>query len=217
MSTDHAPETYGFTLTADDAADVLGTSGAEVVDLIREGMLPAFVWAPFPMAPLRFFLHPDVVTDYARRRRADILTADDTVRPAALKALRRYLADYPPTGDYDLALEKRLPLWGSTRSGRALHIRPADVVAAHDDPRVILTESALVNALERVRAVRVRGVVPLDDRGGKQRWSGWWRVPTSLLDGTDEDAAAADVLQGVVESGERLTRRAAGKPLLVES
>lgn len=214
MSTDDSPAGWGFTFTTDDAADVLGVATAEVVDLIRVGTLPALTWAPSPMAPLRFFLRPESVTAYARRRELDTLLADETVRPVALRALRSYLERFPPTDDYDLAVETRRPLWGSTRNGRALHIRTADVVAAHDDVRAVLTESGLVNALERVRAVRIRGVVPASERGGKQRWGGWWRIPTSLLDGLDSDAAAADMLQGVVESGERLTRRGAGSAFL---
>lgn len=215
MDNEINPDALGFTLTVDDAADALRLPSAEVIDLIRLGRLAALVTAPRPMAPLTFRLHPASVRGFVMRRDADLLTSDETMRPAVLRALREYLAGHPPTGDYERALREDRPLWGATRGGgRALHLRVKSVVAAHErsGSPTLLTISAVSGALEQVGGVHVRGVTPAD--GGGQRWAWWWRVPSSLLPAEGEDGAVVDVLRGVMEPGERLTTRGAARPYL---
>jgi hypothetical protein len=211
---DFDPVELGFTFGVGDAAEVLGLATAEVLDLIRAGSMRALVGSAAPMAPLTFHLHPRSVAAYARRREQDRLTADETLRPLCLAALREYLETHPPTDDYDVAMRDNLPLWGSTRRGRALHLRTRTVVewvhrASMSSP---VTEAALIATLERVGAVKQRGVTATA-APGTQRWGWWWRVPPSLLRPRDEDGAAADMLLGVVEPGERVSRRAGGAVL----
>jgi len=221
MEDEPTPDELGFTWTVDDAAEALELTRAQALDLVRLGQLPALVCAPFgPGAPLTVRLRPGAVRAYAARRAGDGLTADETVRPVALEVVRAYLAAHPPTGDYETALREHRPLWASTRrSGRLLHLRVDAVLAAHElsGSPLLLTSSALESALERAGAVLVRGLTPAGDRGGRQRWGWWWRVPASLLSGDDVDGAAADVVRGVVEPGERLTSRGSGRPYLTDA
>lgn len=213
------PGDWGFTLSAADVADVLDEPLATVLDLIRMGTLPAVVWAPDVHGPLRVALRPDSVRDYAERREGDRLLADETLRIAGLRVLRAYLEARPPVGDYEVASRDGLPLWGSTKKGRALHVRPEAVAAWSEIAPALpaMSASALTGAFEGAGSMRVRGVVPWDGRGGegKQRWGTWWRIPKSLHGRPDEDATARDAVLGVVAEGDRVTVRGGGRPMLV--
>lgn len=223
VSTRRTPESRGFDLTVDDAADLLSLSHAEVLDLVRLGILSALSWSAEPSARPRCHLASDEVDDFGKRRAADDLLSDEVVRPHALATLRAYFAKRSPTPDYERAIEEGRPLWASAKGGaRTLNVRVESVLDWHrdEDPLGTLTISALTGALEQVGALRTRGLVPFGERGGtgKQRWPWWWRVPLSMLPPADGDdgKVLGDVVSGVREQGEKMSVRGAGRPFLVD-
>lgn len=206
-------EALGFRLTLTDVAEVLEITRAEVLDHVRASELPV-LWLPvlsgaYPRAEARF--HPNAVGALAARLKQGSQTADARNRVRAQDLLRRYLAATPPTDDYDEALSRNLPLLASTRLRRAaLHVR-AEALAefqASEGVAAPMLRSSLAHALEGIGAVRMRGVVPASERGGKQRWGTWWRVPESVM-GADEQAAMVDAVCGV-RDGEEVTRSGSG-------
>lgn len=201
----------GFRFTAADAAAVIQISVAEVNDLIRTGDLAFLTYrAPGPLPQLTVLFHSDEVADFSRRRREDRVASDVALAARVQAALRRYLREVQVEEDYDEALERGAPLLAGTKQGDALHIQVPSLVAFYNQARephqAILTEHAVAGALERLKALRVRGVIPVADRGGKQRWGTWWRIPLSLLDGDNTEAAARDVVDGVRAPEEKLRR-----------
>lgn len=203
----------GFRLTAVDAAVTLQMTVAEVNDLLRSGDLAFLTMREQGVMPqLTARMHADEVADFARRARHNLLTSDVSLSQRVQAALREYLREVPPAEDYDEALVRDTPLLASTKRGDALHVRSASVAAFHNTrhpEQAVLTDSATMGTLARIGALRVRGVIPAADKGGKQRWGIWWRVPLSLLDGDNTSAAVADVVDGVREPGERM--RVVGK------
>lgn len=209
----------GFVLTAGDVAEVLECTTAQTLDLLRAGDISALITSTAgPMTPLMFLFHPDEARHAQVRRTHDLVTADETVRGLVQQVLRDYLADVPPVEDYDVALETNAPLWGSSRNGRTLNVRTDAVLAyrRRTDGRVPVTTSGVEATLDRLGALRVRGLVPAATPGGKQRWGTWWRVPPSLLAGEDEDALAADLVYGVRDPDEEVRRRAGAHAVLAE-
>ncbi len=207
----------GFALTAGDVAEVLSCTTAQTLDLLRSGDISALITSSAgPMTPLMFLFHPDEARHARFRKVHDLVTADETVRGVVQQVIREYLAAMPPVDDYDVALATDSPLWGSSKNGRTLNIRTHAVVAYRQrtDGRVPVTSSGVDAALERIGALRVRGLTPAATPGGKQRWGMWWRIPPSLLDGENEDTLATDLLCGVREPDEEVRRRAGAHVML---
>lgn len=208
----------GFTVTVDQAAELLKLTRAETLDLIRARdivtLLPS---APTPTSPAGFLMHWAAVQDLASRRGKKTLTSDEGVRSFVQPLLRRYLEARSPLDDYDEATETGYPLWGRAMGGvRTLNIRVDAVIefAMAEDPLRSITSSAIEMTLERIGAVRVRGVIPWGKRGGKQRWGTLWRIPQSLLHGEDADALVRDVTSGQREPEEEVRRRPGSAPLV---
>lgn len=209
----------GFALTTGDVAEVLSLTLAETLDLVRAHQMTVLVVPSGGIGGLEFRYHPDEVSAFAHRKVTEQLPADATVHALVQAALRRYLAEVSPVADYDDALHMNAPLLGATRTGEALHVRVDGLLEhhrGHSTSGMPLTISGIENTLSHLGALRVRGVVPANDRGGKQRWATWWRIPLSLLHGDDESSTAADLVGGVREPGEEIRRRGAGSPYLAK-
>jgi hypothetical protein len=216
MSPDYAA--LGFTLTVNDAAELLSLTRAETLDLIRARDLPSLLLSsPTPMSPATFLLHVDEVRALAGRMESQELTSDERIRSLTQARLRDYLAACPPVDDYDEAIECGHPLWGRVLGGRrTLNVR-ADAIRdffARIDPLMSMTESSIAMTLERLGGVKVRGVVPWATVGGKQRWATMYRIPQSLLDGDSEDVLVRDVTAGQREPGEEVRRRPGSAPMV---
>jgi hypothetical protein len=212
----------GFAFTAADVSATLGIDPAAVNDLVRSGDLACLVVRTSEAMPRpKLLFHPDDVRDFGRRMRSDRLSVSAALTARIQPLLREYLREVPAVEDYDEALALDAPLLAGTRSGAdALHIRTQSVAdfhaRAHPAEEGIVTASAVQTVLERLGALRVRGLTGVADRGGKQRWGVWWRVPLSLIDGGNESAAAADAALGVRLGGEKVTKRGRG-PAFLES
>lgn len=212
----------GFTLTAADVATVLGIDTAAVNDLVRSSdLVHLSVRSSESMPRPKLLFHPDDVRDYGRRMRTSQLSVSAALTGRVQPVLRAYLRDIPAVDDYDEALTLDAPLLAGTRSGAdALHVRTQSVadwhVRAHPVEAGLVTASAVQTVLERLGALRVRGLTGAADRGGKQRWGVWWRVPLSLIDGENEGAASVDAALGVRVNGEKVTKHGRG-PAYLES
>lgn len=210
----------GFTVTVDDAAEVLSLTRAEVLDLIRARDLPSLLLpAPTPIAPAGFRIHVDELRALAERIQNRELTVDERIRALTQSRLREYLVACPPVDDYDEAAEFGVALWGRTSGGRRTLNVFASAVRSYVesiDPQTTLTESAIAMTLQRLGGVKVRGVIPWSTPGGKQRWSAMYRIPQSLLRPHDEDetAVARDVTASQREPGEEVRRQAGSTPLV---
>jgi hypothetical protein len=209
----------GFTYTVDDAAEVLNLTRAETLDLVRARDLPSLLMsASTPTHPATFLIHADEVRALAYRREHSLLSSDERLRAVTQVRLREYLKAMPPVEDYDEAIEFGYPLWGRTSGGkRTLNVRP-DAVQTYllgQDPLCGATTSAVIMTLERLGAVKVRGVVPWTTQGGKQRWGTMYRIPQSLLDGDSLDLLVRDVTAGQREPGEEVRRRPGSDPYVV--
>lgn len=210
----------GFTVTVDDAAELLKLTRAEVLDLIRARDLPSMLLAaPTPAAPAAFRIHVDELRALAERVANRELTVDERIRALTQTHLREYLAACPPVEDYDEAAECGLPLWGRTSGGkRTLNVFASAVRNYVEmlDPQTTLTESAIAMTLQRLGGVRVRGVIPWSTPGGKQRWATMYRIPQSLLPAgaADETAVARDVTMPQREPGEEVRRQAGSAPFV---
>lgn len=219
MSTGPDYAALGFTVTVDDAAELLKLTRAETLDLIRARDLPSLLLpSPTPASPATFLVHTDEVRALAARMARRALNSDERLRALTQSRLREYLRARPPMEDYDEAVESGHPVWGRALGGkRTLNVQ-ADAIRRffeEKDPLSALTESAIAMTLERLGGVRVRGIVPWSSRGGKQRWATMYRIPQSLLDGDSEDLLVRDVTAGQRESGEQVRRRPGSTPLVV--
>lgn len=201
----------GFRFTVTDAALAMQMTVAQVNDLVRTSDLAHLMvreTGPLPQVVVLF--HAEEVADFGRRVREDRMASDVAVARRVQESLREYLRLVPPTEDYDEALTRGAPLLAGTKRGDALHIQSASLAAFHNNRRrpeqAPLVEANITNALERIKALKVRGVIPAADRGGKQRWGTWWRVPLSLLDGDNTAAAVSDGHDGVREPEEKVRR-----------
>lgn len=219
MSTPPDYAELGFTVTVDDAAELLKLTRAETIDLIRARDLPSLLLpSPTPASPATFLVHVDEVRALAARLERRRLNTDERLRALTQSRLREYLLARPPMEDYDDAIQHGHPVWGRALGGRrTLNVR-ADAVReffAEADPLSALTESSIAMTLERLGGVKVRGVVPWSDRGGKQRWATMYRIPQSLLDGDSEDLLVRDVTAAQREPGEEVRRRPGSAPFVV--
>ncbi|HYF72002.1 MAG TPA: hypothetical protein VD864_04225 [Nocardioides sp.] len=211
-------EALGFTLTPEEAARRMDTTPGQLRDLIRNNELHFLVVASGdPLRPLTIRIHRDEPQAYLDRKQRELDTVDDRNRLRVTEALRRYLAEVPAVENYDDAVELGAPLLASTREGEAVHISPAALsdfcARTRKGSEAVLTITSIEGALPALRALRKRGVIPADSRGGKQRWGVWWRIPSSLLPGGTDDQMVDDMLNGVAD-GERLSRRGTGVPFL---
>lgn len=200
----------GFTLTVEDAARTLDSTPGQVYDLIRANLL-AYLAMPDPKSQVgkrTIRLHPEEVAAHAKRAIDPVgLTSPQRNILRVEDLLRRYLLEIEPDYDYDDAIERCAPLWAGTRNGRGLYISVRSMIAFNErvgGPPVSVT--TVEDALEQLRALRKRGIVPLGDKGGKQRWGTWWRVPISFAPDADEHDVTTDILDGVRQPGERLHR-----------
>jgi hypothetical protein len=215
-------QALGFALTTPDVADILNKNESEVHDLVRTGSLPCLVKADSPMGLLRMWFHPDDVSYIEVRLRETSartsLHTDHLNRLRVQAALRAYLAAVPPTEDYDDALLRNAPLFGSTRRrARRVHVR-AEAVAAFGSTldSVPVTTSMVRAALEYFGAIRVRGVTAAAEPG-TQRWGTWFRLPEGFdLGEADENSVIRGVVAGGYEPGERVSRRREGAAYLAE-
>ena len=209
----------GFTLTTEDARRALrlGTQG-EVHELVRTRVLAALYCADPETGRELLLFHPDNV-----RYCAGVLTdraEDFAVRQVrhAVEVLREYLAAVPAVDDADDAVRTSAPLRCAVR-GRATAacVHPKTVRTWHNARDVVtlneaapVTTAAVTAALQRVGAVRTRGVIAVADSGsGRQRWSTWWRVPADVFSGGVPDPAPVEVLPGdrlAVVGGEVVVR-----------
>lgn len=209
----------GFTCTVDDVAELLELTRAEAIDLIRARDLPCLLKsASTPAHPATFLVHADEVRALAHRKEHGLLSSDERLRAVTQVRLREYLQAMPPVEDYDEAIEFGYPLWGRASGGkRTLNVRPDAVQAflLDRDPLCGATVSAIVMTLERLGAVKVRGVVPWSQQGGKQRWGTMYRVPQSLLDGDSLDLLVRDVTASQREPDEEVRRRPGSTPFVV--
>ena len=216
ISPDYAA--LGFTVTVDDAAEVLKLTRAETLDLIRARDLPSLLLsAPTPAAPAGFRIHVDELRALAERLASRELTVDERIRTLTQARLREYLAANPPVESYDEAAEYGMPLWGRTSGGRRTLNVFASAIRAYVetlDPLATLTESAIAMTLTRLGGVKVRGVIPWSTPGGRQRWAAMYRVPQSLLDPGNETAVARDVTSSQRDPEEEVRRQAGSAPMV---
>lgn len=200
----------GFTLTVEDAALALDSTPGQVHDLIRANLL-AYLTVPDPKSQVgrrTIRLHPEEVSTHAKRRIDPVnITSPQRNVLRVEELLRRYLLEVEPDYDYDDAMERSAPLWAGSRNGRGLYISVRSMINFNErieGPPVSVT--TIEDALERLRALRKRGIVPAGDKGGKQRWGTWWRVPMSFLPDAEDHDVTTDILDGVRQPGERLHR-----------
>lgn len=201
-------EALGMVLTIEDAARVLDVTPHHVRDLMRSGCLGFHVFpdlSDYPKHKVRF--HPEELASYQAFKDSGVVPADKNNLNQVQAALREYLADVQAETNYDEAVEKGAPLWASTKQGEALHINVDSLIDFNRDTGgAPLVPRVVEESLEYLRALRKRGVVPADDKGGKQRWGTWWRIPKSLLPDGDNDQTVSEMLSGVREADERLRR-----------
>lgn len=208
----------GFTLDTANVARMLRLTIAEVLDLVRAHDINFYVTTVRGgVMALRY--HEIDVSAYRRREHM----ASVIERAQVQKILREYLATVEPVEDFDRALATGAPLLGATRGGRTtLNVKVESVQSWYqkvqaespeqDQRRLLAT--AVTDALTHLDAMRVRGVVPVADRGGdgKQRWAGiWWRIPPSLRTSEDEEAVVRGLF-GVLEEGERVRTNVRREP-----
>lgn len=201
-------QALGMVLTTEDAAGVLDITPHHVRDLMRSGCLGYHVLPDFSAYPKhRVRFHPDELASYQAVKVSGEVPSDKNNINRVQTVLREYLTDVPAETDYDEALEKGAPLWASTKQGQALHITVDSLVEFNRDTGgAPLVHSVVEESLEYLRALRKRGLVPMSDKGGRQRWGTWWRIPKSLLPEGDDDQTVREILSGVREPDERLRR-----------
>lgn len=210
----------GFTLTSSDVADILGKTQSEVHDLVRVNELPGLILGESTFAGACFLFHPDEVAKVEVRHRElsnrSTLASDTRNRLRVLGALRCYLESTPATDDYDEAITRGMPLWGTTRNGTpVLHVR-AEAVASFGvafDGAMVSTSMAR-SALDFFGAIRARGVTPAATPG-QQRWGVWFRLAEGFAPGENDEASVIrGLISGAREPGERMTRRGMGAAYL---
>lgn len=198
----------GFTLTVDDAARALDTTPGQVHDLIRANLLTFLVRVDHTASVRKrtILLHPDELAAYLALRASGTGISSDKRNILRIEELlRRYLLDMEPAYDFDEAVERRAPLWASTKQGKALYIQVRSVIKFNERMGgLAVSVTTVENALEFLRALRKRGIIAMADSGeaAAQRWGTWWRVPPSLLPEGDDDEVVSEHLDGVREQGE---------------
>jgi hypothetical protein len=187
----------GFTVSAPEAREILEVGSVnEVYDLVRTGVLDGL--HTFREGRAFMLFHPDELTGYAYRVRTGKLQAAERYATRLQRILRDYLRSHTPLPDYDEACDTGYPLLAGTSAseGDAVYIRPEFVVEwfRHTDDGFEhpITKTTLDETLHRIGAIRRRGFVAVSDRSkGTQRWSQWWRLPASFVDGAIPDPAPA--------------------------
>lgn len=217
--------TLGFTHTVRDAAIALDTTPDRVRDLMRLRALP-YVTGPLlaedGSVRDKLLVHGDDIADFIRRKRSGTPRPEAT-RERAINVLRQYLDENEPTGDYDLAVSLELPLLARGRNGsQMVHVHIPSLISwskSLDAAHHLITSSAVEEALLGIGCIRKRGLIPVADEAGKQRWGVWWRVPNSMLpkDASDDEKDAEVVADrfGTLVEGDRMTHRD-GDPYLTD-
>lgn len=209
----------GFPVTLNEAARHLGMTPETVVDMVRVGLLGAYVAAAHETTerpPLRF--DPEALDTFA----ATLRHPEDGTSPelrlvsethAIASSLRAYLTERAPADTEHVAMKEDRPL--------LCHGRRAEEIYAHvrEEPirlraRNMVTGPALVrlampktvtDTLTRLGCQQVRGIRPVGQT--KKSWKTWWRVPRSLWSLDAEDLLRVDdipALGGIPEDDEIL-------------
>lgn len=180
----------GFTVSATEAVEILGLASIhELYDHMRPGLLLALY--DFRDGRTTPTYHPDELADLKARIIEERLTAEQRIAIKTQSILRQYLEDNPATGDYDEALETGAPvLAGALDGGVDTYVRAETVIDWFNENRDVsaqaaITRTSVTTTLDMIGAAQRRGFVPLAERGtGTQRWTRWWRLPRSFVDGT---------------------------------
>ena len=196
----------GFTVSAADAVEVLGlTSIHELYDHLRIGVLIALY--DFRDGHTTPTFHPAELADLKARIVEEKLTVEQRIAIKTQSILRQYLEANEAVGDYDEAIETGVPvLAGALDGGVDTYIRAETVTDWFNERRDLsqqatITKSSVTNMLERIGAAQRRGFVPLAERGtGAQRWTRWWRLPRSFVEGTAPEFSR-------FRRGEKITHR----------
>lgn len=198
-----------YTLTKEDVAKVLDTTPGQLDDVLRAHLI-GYVVLPDVSGeskPRVRFRLPEVKR-YAEMKARGEVPADraNVVRVASY--LRDYLESVEPEYEYDAAMERSAPLWASTRGGKALYITIKALIAHVERSGIgALSTVTATEALEFMRCVRKRGIVPFGEQGTPARWGTWWRIPASLIPDADLiDNLADDVVFGLLKPYDTVTR-----------
>lgn len=198
-----------YTFTKEDIAQALDTTPGQIEDAMRAHLLAYLVLPDVSgeSKPRVRFRLAEAQRYQAMKERGEIPTdRANVVRVASY--LRSYLTAIEPDYEYDSAVERGAPLWVSLRGGKALYITVAALIAHVERAGLgALSKTTATEALEFMRCVRKRGVVPYGEQGTPARWGTWWRIPNSLVPDADmEDDLADDAVFGLLKPGERITR-----------
>jgi hypothetical protein len=171
----------GYPLSITDAAVLAKVAPVKIRQFVHAGLLPCLLYRDG--AHTEWFNAEDI-REFTQTLRGvqDAGMVERRIHEIG-DALLEYLAANPPLAEYDVALAERMPVLARARSGRIhAHVQPdalarwAELHSARRWPAATL-EPAVTATLEKLGAVRLRGLTPLT--GGGQRWHYWWRLPTS--------------------------------------
>lgn len=185
---------FGFSVSSTQAKEILGLSSRdEIYDLIRAGTIVAL--SDFREGRTEPTYIPDELTSYAERARLGLINAFEANTIRAQGILRAYLESHSPLVDFEEADDNEYPVLVGTPRGQApaVYIRSDYVVDWHNNHNrgpdgfdsASMSKTVFESALKQIGALPRRGFIPLGDKkSGRQRWTMWWRIPQSFIDGT---------------------------------
>ena len=192
----------GFPVTLTQAAQHLSTTPEAVVDLVRSGVLGAYVAAAYETTerpPLRFDwqaldnIHQALLQPHEGAE--ELRTVSEIHAVSA--SLRSYLTEHAPADTEFTAIKEGRPLLGRGRDTAIYaHVREEPVraraVKLVSGPALVRLSmpKTVTDVLTRLGCQQVRGVYPV--ASGKQSWKVWWRVPLSIWSIAAEDALRVD-------------------------
>ena len=213
----HHPRDRGYTLTATETADLAEVTLPRLRSLVAGGLIPCLLWHTEGGDE---WFHPEDVRTLQGllSAKAEAAKSERRVMDTS-EAIQRYLAERPPVGDYDQAIERGFPVIARSRSGRLHAHVQADTVAKwveanHPELPTATIETTLAPTLAELGAPRIRGLSSL--YGGGQRWHWWHRLPLHMWSASPELASMLHSMAGAREDGEQVTRRGGQPPHLAE-